>query len=181
KTRAGRRVLTVPAEILASWEAQRPIIEKLRERAGDKWREHGLIFPSRWGTARQPELLADHLDRAIRRAGLGDHLKVHALRHTAASAMFESGVDAKAIQEVLGHAQVTTTLRVYTHAYEASRTRATAAAAELIRPPVDFAAETVGPTQRPVERPPKSRPQTDHHRGQRGTGHPVRHRPGGSG
>lgn len=41
--------------------------------------------------------------------------RVHALRHTFATSLIKSGVDIKAVSEVLGHSDVTTTLNIYHH------------------------------------------------------------------
>lgn len=39
----------------------------------------------------------------------------HQLRHTYATLLYNAGVDAKSAQEMLGHANVQTTLEIYTH------------------------------------------------------------------
>lgn len=46
---------------------------------------------------------------------LGIYFTPHLLRHTFASRLYASGVDIKAIQQVLGHENVDTTLNVYVH------------------------------------------------------------------
>ena len=40
---------------------------------------------------------------------------MHALRHTFATRMMETGVPAKVVQEILGHKDVAPTLNAYTH------------------------------------------------------------------
>lgn len=53
---------------------------------------------------------------AAERVGLGD-LHVHDLRHTAVAFAIQSGAHPKAIQEMCGHASITTTLDVYGHLF----------------------------------------------------------------
>lgn len=56
--------------------------------------------------------------RALRRlcaaAGLARRVTPHVLRHTAATALLEAGVDVRMVQRVLGHASIATT-QIYTH------------------------------------------------------------------
>jgi integrase len=58
--------------------------------------------------------LEEWMEKATRKAGLPDSRGLHALRHTFCSHLAMQGAPAKAIQELAGHADLTTTLR-YMH------------------------------------------------------------------
>jgi len=52
--------------------------------------------------------------RVLDRCGLPS-INYHALRHTFATRCIELGVDVKTLSEILGHANVSTTLNTYVH------------------------------------------------------------------
>ena len=54
----------------------------------------------------------------LKKHGLPLDLNVHSLRHTAASLMISGGADVAIVSGILGHAQVSTTLDIYTHAFD---------------------------------------------------------------
>ena len=57
----------------------------------------------------------------------------HELRHTSASIAITNSAEIASVSEVLGHADKTTTLRVYSHADEESKRRAASIVFELSR------------------------------------------------
>lgn len=54
------------------------------------------------------------IKRAARRVGITKRVSSHTLRHSFATHMLENGYDIRTVQELLGHADVSTTM-IYTH------------------------------------------------------------------
>ena len=60
--------------------------------------------------------LANHIKPAAITAGLGNSVGWHTFRHTYSSMLRQLGVDVKVQQELLRHADVRTTMNIYTQA-----------------------------------------------------------------
>jgi integrase/recombinase XerC len=71
------------------------------------------LFVSQRGTRLSPSQVRARLGQLARAAGLPTHVHPHMLRHSFASHLLQSSGDLRAVQELLGHANITTT-QVYT-------------------------------------------------------------------
>ena len=77
-------------------------------------RSPGVVFLTRRGTPFAGVTLWLRVKRRARRAGLERNVTPHMLRHSFATHLLERGADLRVIQELLGHASISTT-EVYTH------------------------------------------------------------------
>ena len=117
KTKRSRRTISLPAPVVQALREHRArqIAERLL--GGPAWdseRWGHLVFTNEVGGPLDRSTVLHHFHRVLTRAGL-PKMRVHDLRHGAASLMAALGVPPRVAMEVLGHSQIATTMNRYTH------------------------------------------------------------------
>ena len=92
-------------EALQQWLAIRHKLSNENETA---------LFVSQKGSRLSPRSVQQRLRHWVLKQGLDTHVHPHMLRHSFASHVLESSGDLRAVQELLGHADISTT-QIYTH------------------------------------------------------------------
>ncbi|MEN8107790.1 MAG: tyrosine recombinase XerC [Pseudomonadota bacterium] len=90
---------------IRAWLKVRPV-----RHGGD---EHA-VFTTRQGRRLSARAVQDRVRRLAQRQGIPGNVHPHTLRHSFASHLLESSGDLRAVQELLGHADISTT-QIYTH------------------------------------------------------------------
>lgn len=94
--------------------AREAISDWLKVRAQLAAPQQSALFVSRRGTRLSHRAIQQRLQDRARHHGLGQHVHPHMLRHAFATHLLESSGDLRAVQELLGHADISTT-QIYTH------------------------------------------------------------------
>lgn len=91
------------------------------------------VFPGDSGNPRwQETILADHIKPAAVKAGIAGKIGWHTLRHTYSTLLRALGTDIKVQQELMRHADVSSTLNIYTQAVSEQKREAASKVARLL-------------------------------------------------
>ena len=130
KTRAGDRYVYFSAEMESLLREYRYITETYDQRqltADDfLFRRQGTQLPM------TPTTFTYRFKLILKKNCLPQELNVHSLRHTAASLMIAGGADVATVAGILGHSQPSTTLDIYTHAFDKNKKAASAGLQEML-------------------------------------------------
>jgi integrase len=126
KSKAGKRDITLPDIVVDTLRDYRRQQLELRLALGaGKLADDVLIFARLNGSPESPRVLSKEWAALAREMNLS--VTFHALRHTHASMLIDAGIDIVKISKRLGHANVSTTLDIYSHLFAAREDKSAAA------------------------------------------------------
>jgi integrase len=115
KTSRSRRTVMLPAIAIEALRRQKARQAAARLAVGTAWQDRaGLAFTDAVGRPLQPRAVSKAFRLVADRLGL-EGIRLHDLRHTAASLMLAAGVPLKVVSEALGHSSIGITADVYAH------------------------------------------------------------------
>ena len=123
--------LPLPQETMQLLREYRAWYHELRLKNGDRWQDSGFLFVKNNGAPIHPDSFAGWLRRFTARHDL-PHLHPHGFRHTNASMLIGNGVDVVTVANRLGHADVSTTLDVYSHAISEAKAKVSETLADVM-------------------------------------------------
>lgn len=139
KSEKGNRVIPMVGEVKDALLAEYKYQQRVGFNSAEVERMKGFIFCSRYGRPYHQapinkaihRIVRDYNAEEIARAGEEDreplllpHFSCHHIRHTFATRLCENESNVKAIQEIMGHADIETTLNVYAEATKAAKQKA---------------------------------------------------------
>ena len=131
KTDSGERAVSLDAatvQVLRLWR-ERQDAERRATRGA--WQDTGLVFTREDGSQLHPEHVVDTFQCIAKQAGLPP-IRLHDLRHTAASLALQAGVPMKVVSEQLGHSSLGITADTYTSVLPAVAQAAAEAVAGIV-------------------------------------------------
>ncbi len=132
KTHRSRRPLALDAQTkIVMLEHRRHQLEQ-RLLVGPAYNDQDLVFATASGMTLGDSSVRTTFARILRAAGL-KRIRLHDLRHTAATLMLRAGVNPKVVSDRLGHSTISITLDIYSHVLPDMQRDGAKALARMIR------------------------------------------------
>jgi len=114
KTKNSKRQIPLQEVIIKELKLYKTRQNEERLKAGELYEDSDYLFCSVLGSPIEPRTFQDTFYSLIKKSGV-ETANFHCLRHTFATRALEAGIPAKTVSEILGHANISTTLDLYSH------------------------------------------------------------------
>ena len=81
-----------------------------------------------------PDTLADFFSKLAKKLDLPKGISFHSLRHTSATLLIAGGMSPRTVASRLGHAQVSTTMNIYSHQLQSADAKAAEVLSDMLNP-----------------------------------------------
>jgi len=131
KSEASERTISLDSHTVAVLRAHRRAQTEARLAWGAAWVDSGLVFTKEDGSPLNPDTVSQRFERLVARSGLPP-IRLHDLRHLAASLALAAGVPMKVVSEQLGHSSIQITSDIYSSVLPQVAQAAAQAVADLV-------------------------------------------------
>lgn len=116
--------------ILRVWRAEQA---RQRLKMGDQWQDTDRLFTAWNGAPIRPDVITAWFHRFVTKNGLPP-VHIHSLRHTNATLLIAAGTNLTTVAARLGHANTTTTSKIYAHAIKSADEAAAEVLQDILHP-----------------------------------------------
>lgn len=123
KTKNSNRTLPIPINIINKLKKYKKEQNQLILYIGEGYSNNNYILCDKLGNIIDEKKPGRNLKSILKKLEI-EPMKFHALRHTYATRLFEAGVPPKTVQHLMGHADIQTTMNIYTHVMKSEKLEA---------------------------------------------------------
>lgn len=131
KNATSERCMKVSADVVTMLKAWRAEQSKQRLRMGDQWQTSDRLFTAWDGAPIRPDVITAWFHKFVTKNGLPP-IHIHSLRHTNATLLIAAGTSLTTVAARLGHANSTTTSKIYAHVIQSADAAASAAIGSIV-------------------------------------------------
>lgn len=133
KNETSERCMKVSADVVTMLKAWRAEQSKQRLRMGDQWQTSDRLFTAWNGAPIRPDVITAWFHKFVTKNGLPP-IHIHSLRHTNATLLIAAGTNLTTVAARLGHANSTTTSKIYAHAIKSADQAAAEVLQDILHP-----------------------------------------------
>lgn len=133
KNTSSERCMKVSADVVSMLRAWRAEQSKQRLRMGDQWQDSDRLFTTWNGAPIRSDGITAWFHKFVTKNGLPP-IHIHSLRHTNATLLIAAGTSLTTVAARLGHANSTTTSKIYAHAIKSADQAAAEVLQDILHP-----------------------------------------------